>query len=170
MSQDTNRKMKDSGIPWIGSIPDDWEVCFTKQLMRNKGVKGFPNEQVLSLYREYGVVPKDSRDDNHNVTSEDTASYKLVEVGDFIINKMKAWQGSMGISAYRGIISPAYYICRFTNDKVHRRYIHYLLRTETYKRESQTFHWIACWTMGLEHRRFPTYSRNSSSSPHPAAH
>ncbi len=128
-------KFKDSGIPWIGMIPDDWEVCFTKQLMRNKSVKGFPNEQVLSLYREYGVVPKDSRDDNHNVTSEDTASYKLVEVGDFVINKMKAWQGSMGISAYRGIISPAYYICRFTNDNVNRRYIHYLLRNETYKTE-----------------------------------
>ena len=135
MSQDTNRKMKDSGIPWIGMIPFDWEVCFTKQLMRNKSIKGFPDEQVLSLYREYGVVPKDSRDDNHNVTSEDTASYKLVEVGDFVINKMKAWQGSMGISAYRGIISPAYYICRFTSDNVNRRYIHYLLRNETYKTE-----------------------------------
>lgn len=116
-------------------IPFDWEVCFTKQLMRNKSIKGFPDEQVLSLYREYGVVPKDSRDDNHNVTSEDTASYKLVEVGDFVINKMKTWQGSMGISAYRGIISPAYYICRFTSDNVNRRYIHYLLRNETYKTE-----------------------------------
>ena len=129
------RKMKNSGIPWIGMIPSDWEVCFTKQLMRNKSIKGFPDEQVLSLYRDYGVVPKDSRDDNHNVTSEDTATYKLVEVGDFVINKMKAWQGSMAISAYRGIISPAYYICRFTNESVNRRYIHYLLRNETYKTE-----------------------------------
>ena len=128
-------KMKESGIPWIGMIPSDWEVCFTKQLMRNKSIKGFPDEQVLSLYRDYGVVPKDSRDDNHNVTSEDTATYKLVEVGDFVINKMKAWQGSMAISAYRGIISPAYYICRFTNESVNRRYIHYLLRNETYKTE-----------------------------------
>ncbi len=135
MSQNNNRKMKDSGIPWIGMIPSDWEVCFTKQLMRNKSIKGFPDEQVLSLYRDYGVVPKDSRDDNHNVTSEDTATYKLVEVGDFVINKMKAWQGSMAISAYRGIISPAYYICRFTNESVNRRYIHYLLRNETYKTE-----------------------------------
>ena len=135
MVQDNNRRMKDSGIPWIGMIPSDWEVCFTKQLMRNKSIKGFPDEQVLSLYRDYGVVPKNSRDDNHNVTSEDTATFKLVEVGDFVINKMKAWQGSMAISAYRGIISPAYYICRFTNESVNRRYIHYLLRNETYKTE-----------------------------------
>lgn len=129
-----SRAVKDSGIPWIGEIPNHWETCFIKQIMRNKSVKGFPNEQVLSLYREYGVVPKDSRDDNHNITSDDTSSYKLVDAGDFVINKMKAWQGSMAVSDYRGIISPAYYICRFTAP-VYKRYIHYLLRNETYKAE-----------------------------------
>ena len=102
-----NRELKDSAIPWIGDIPKDWTVCFIKQIMRNKSIKGYPDEMVLSLYRDYGVVPKDSRDDNHNVTSEDTSSYKFVEVGDFVINKMKAWQGSMAVSDYQGIISPA---------------------------------------------------------------
>lgn len=129
-----SRAMKDSGIPWIGEIPSRWDTCFIKQVMRNKSVKGYPDEQVLSLYRDYGVVPKDSRDDNHNVTSEDTSGYKLVDVGDFVINKMKAWQGSMAVSGYRGIISPAYYICRFTAP-VYKKYIHYLLRNETYKAE-----------------------------------
>ena len=130
-----SRAMKDSGIPWIGEIPKDWEVCFIKQIMRNKSIKGYPNEMVLSLYRDYGVVPKDSRSDNHNVTSEDTSSYKFVEVGDFVINKMKAWQGSMAVSEYRGIISPAYYICRFTSTDINKRYIHYLLRNDSYKTE-----------------------------------
>ena len=127
--------MKNSGIPWIGEIPKGWTVCFIKQIMRNKSIKGYPDEMVLSLYRDYGVVPKNSRDDNHNVTSEDTSSYKFVEVGDFVINKMKAWQGSMAVSDYQGIISPAYYICRFTTDDIDRRYIHYLLRNDTYKAE-----------------------------------
>lgn len=130
-----SRAMKDSGIPWIGEIPKGWDTLKIKQVMRNKSIKGFPNETVLSLYRDYGVVPKDSRDDNHNVTSEDTSSYKLVEIGDFVINKMKAWQGSMAVSQYRGIISPAYYICHFKNDGVDRRYIHYLLRNDSYKAE-----------------------------------
>ena len=128
-------EMRNSGIPWIGDIPKDWTVCFIKQIMRNKSIKGYPDEMVLSLYRDYGVVPKDSRDDNHNVTSEDTSSYKFVEVGDFVINKMKAWQGSMAVSDYQGIISPAYYICRFINNEIDRKYIHYLLRNDTYKAE-----------------------------------
>ena len=130
-----NREMKNSGIPWIGDIPKDWDVCLIKQIMRNKSIKGYPNEIVLSLYRDYGVIPKDSRSDNHNVTSEDTSSYKFVEVGDFVINKMKAWQGSMAVSDYQGIISPAYYICRFTTNEIDRKYIHYLLRNDTYKAE-----------------------------------
>lgn len=129
------REMKNSGIPWIGEIPEGWKMCFIKQIMRNKSIKGFPNERVLSLYRDYGVVPKDSRDDNHNVTSDDTSSYKLVDDGDFVINKMKAWQGSMAVSEYRGIISPAYYICRFTTTDINKRYIHYLLRNDSYKTE-----------------------------------
>lgn len=129
-----SRAMKESGIPWIGEIPSHWETCLIKQIMRNKSIKGFPDEQVLSLYREHGIVPKDSRDDNHNVTSEDTSGYKLVDVGDFVVNKMKAWQGSMAVSDYRGIISPAYYVCNFISSP-QKKYIHYLLRNETYKAE-----------------------------------
>jgi len=132
---DRNVKMKDSGIPWIGEIPKEWETFKIKQLLKNKSVKGFPNERVLSLYRDLGIVYKDSRDDNHNVTSEDTSSYKLVDVGDFVLNKMKAWQGSMAVSNYRGIISPAYYICTFNRSDVCKRYVHYLLRNDTYKPE-----------------------------------
>ena len=128
------RAMKDSGIPWIGLIPQGWKVLPIRAIMRNKSIRGYANEVVLSLYRDWGVVPKNSRDDNHNVTSEDTSTYKFVEKGDFVINKMKAWQGSMAVSDYQGIISPAYYICSFT-EIVERRYIHHLLRNETYKAE-----------------------------------
>lgn len=130
-----SRAMKESGIAWIGEIPEDWEVCKIKQVMRNKSIKGYPQEQVLSLYRDYGVIPKNSRDDNHNVTSEDTSTYKFVEIGDFVMNKMKAWQGSMAVSNYQGIISPAYYICQFTTNDIDRQYIHYLLRNDSYKAE-----------------------------------
>ena len=127
-----NRKMKDSGIAWMGEIPEEWEVCKLKPFLKWKSIKGFGNETVLSLYRDLGVVPKDSRDDNHNVTSLDTDSYKLVEVGDFVINKMKAWQGSMAISNYRGIVSPAYHICSIESNKIYKPYFHHLMRNKSY--------------------------------------
>ena len=67
-----NRPMKDSGIEWIGQIPEGWKVSLLKYSIRWKSEKGQPDETVLSLYRDYGVIPKDSRDHNHNVTTLDT--------------------------------------------------------------------------------------------------
>lgn len=126
------REMKDSGIEWIGEIPREWEISLLKYSIKWKSVKGYGQETILSLYRDYGVVIKDSRDDNHNVTSLDTDTYKFVEIGDFVINKMKAWQGSMAVSNYNGIISPAYHVCQIINPNVFKRYFHHLMRNQLY--------------------------------------
>lgn len=126
------REMKDSGVEWIGVIPSHWKVSKIKQVIRWKSVKGQPDLPVLSLYRDYGIIPKDSRDDNHNVTSLDTSSYKVVECGDLVINKMKAWQGSLAVSEYNGIVSPAYHICQITSKNICKKYLHYLLRDVSY--------------------------------------
>lgn len=122
------RELKESGIEWIGKVPKQWLVEKVKfHLVRNEP-KNPGNQKVLSVYREYGVIPKDSRDDNHNVTSEDTSKYKYVRKGNLVINKMKAWQGSMGISDYEGIVSPAYFIYHFIDNKLTPKYLHYLFR------------------------------------------
>lgn len=126
------REMKDSGIEWVEAIPNHWRVSKIKQIVRWKSVKGQPDLPVLSLYRDYGVIPKDSRDDNHNVTSLDTSGYKVVEHGDLVINKMKAWQGSLAVSEYNGIVSPAYHICKITSENICKKYLHYLLRDASY--------------------------------------
>ncbi len=121
-------EMKDSGIEWIGGIPNHWEIDRIKYHLRRNEPRNPGNTIVLSVYREYGVIPKDSRDDNHNVTSEDTSKYKFVRKGNLVINKMKAWQGSLAVSQYEGIVSPAYFIYEFTDDRLNKKYFHYLLR------------------------------------------
>ncbi|WP_086303906.1 restriction endonuclease subunit S [Campylobacter devanensis] len=148
-----NRPMKDSGIEWIGEIPQDWKAATLKHYITWKSKKGCPDETVLSLYRDYGVIPKDSRDDNHNVTSIDTSDYKVVDVGDFVINKMKAWQGSMAISKYRGIISPAYHICTVNSTNIDLMYFHYLLRNKSYLPEYtrlSTGMRVGQWDLGFD--------------------
>ena len=121
--------MKDSGIEWVGQIPEHWGVDKVKYHLRRYEPRNPGNQEVLSVYREYGVIPKDSRDDNYNVTSEDTSKYKYVKPGNLVINKMKAWQGSMGVSEYEGIVSPAYFIYHFEDDLVVPKYLHYLFRS-----------------------------------------
>ncbi|MBZ4030720.1 restriction endonuclease subunit S [Ligilactobacillus salivarius] len=131
---DPNVPMKDSGIEWIGEIPETWEVVKIKYYLSRNDIKNHPDEEVLSVYRDYGVVPKNSRTDNHNVTSTDTTNYKYVIEGNLVINKMKAWQGSLAVSNYTGIVSPAYYVYQFKNSKLNKRYFHYLIRN-CYKSE-----------------------------------
>ena len=122
------KDMKYSGARWLGNIPADWNTNKLKYHLRRNEPKNPGNMVVLSLYRELGIIPKDSRDDNHNVTSEDTSKYKYVQIGDFVVNKMKAWQGSVAVSDYEGIVSPAYYVYNFTDDAFVKRYFHYLIR------------------------------------------
>ena len=129
------REMKDSNYGYLGIVPQSWKVDKIKYHLKALGMRNPGNAQVLSVYREYGVIPKDSRDDNHNVTSEDTSNYRYVRKGDFVINKMKAWQGSMAVSRYTGIVSPAYYVYQFTDDALNRGYFHYLLRGKLYAAE-----------------------------------
>ena len=122
---------KDSGVEWIGEIPSHWRNKKIWTLFRPVSRKNTEGEVNLSVYRDYGVIPRDSRDDNHNRVSEDTSNYKLVEVGDFVLNKMKCWMGSLGLSDYRGIVSPSYTVLTpLTGDN--HKFLHFLLRSNVY--------------------------------------
>lgn len=126
-----NAPMKDSGVEWLGEVPEHWQQKPIWSLFKRIKRTNFPTERLLSVYRDYGVIPKDSRDDNHNRASEDLTPYQLVCANDLVINKMKAWQGSIAISELRGIVSPAYYIYQ-PKAEYHSKYIHFLIRSAYY--------------------------------------
>ena len=125
-------KYKPTGIAWLPEVPEGWEVRKVRQLLTMVSRKGFPEKQLLSVTREQGVVVRDveSKEENHNFIPDDLSNYKLVEVGDFVINKMKAWQGSYGVSASEGIVSPAYYTCKLSG--VDRRFFSVAIRSKAY--------------------------------------
>jgi type I restriction enzyme, S subunit len=108
--------------------PDSWRRVPLWTLVRRIERRGHADAERLSLYRDHGVVPTNSRDDNFNKPSEDLSTYKYVEVGDLVLNKMKTWQGSLAVSDFAGIVSPAYYVCKLSGE-VHPRFAHHLLRS-----------------------------------------
>lgn len=120
--------MKYSGNESIGLIPAHWTAVRLKSMFRQEKRTGNPHLQVLSVYRDFGVILKSARDDNHNKTPEDVSVYQLVRQGDLVINKMKAWQGSLGIAEDEGITSPDYAVFSPTHPQL-SRYIHHLLRS-----------------------------------------
>ena len=145
---------KNSGVEWLGDVPEHWQQKPIWSLFKRVKRTNFPTEHLLSVYRDYGVIPKDSRDDNHNRASEDLTPYQLVCVNDLVINKMKAWQGSIAISELKGIVSPAYYIYQ-PKTEYYSKYIHFLIRSayyiQSYKNYSKGIR-VNQWD--LEHEAF----------------
>lgn len=115
--------------------PPGWERQPAWMVLTPVKRTGHVTEDVLSVYRDHGVVPKSSRSDNHNRTPENLDAYQLVETGDVVFNKMKAWSGSVGVSSHRGIVSGDYLVCRTDSSLVDHRFLHYLLRSRPFFEE-----------------------------------
>lgn len=105
-----------------------WRTLPIRALYQRKELRNRPDLPLLSVYRDLGVVPRDGREDNHNRPGEDLAVYKVVTRGDLVLNKMKTWQGSIGVSDHVGIVSPAYFVGVPISD-VDQRFAHHLFRS-----------------------------------------
>ena len=125
-------RFRPTGIPWIPEVPEHWEMRKLRHFIEIISEKNHPQEPLLSIVRDQGVILRDitSKEENHNAIPDDLSGYKLIEKGHFAINKMKAWQGSYGVSSYRGIVSPAYYTCRLNFE--HKAYFNLAIRSDAY--------------------------------------
>jgi type I restriction enzyme S subunit len=108
-------KYKESGSKWLGTVPVSWEVRNLRTLISPRSERDRADLPLLSVAREKGVFVRSLTDagENHNVIPEDLSNYKVARAGNLVINKMKAWQGSMGIAPCDGIVSPAYFVFDF---------------------------------------------------------
>ena len=125
----------ETNTDWLGDMPSHWNVIPVGRLFRRIKRTNQVNKELLSVYRDFGVIPTSSRDDNFNKPSEDLSPYQLVEYNDLVMNKMKTWQGSIAVSEFEGIVSPAYFVYKPLDilfDVAHPRYVHYLLRNPMY--------------------------------------
>jgi len=124
--------MKDSGVPWLEEIPVSWDIRKLRGILRRVTERNRPELPLLSVVRERGVIRRDtsSEEDNHNFIPDDLSNYKVVRPGQFAMNKMKAWQGSYGVSEHEGIVSPAYFV--FNLAGVEGRFFHMAIRSRAY--------------------------------------
>ncbi|MGJ8530527.1 restriction endonuclease subunit S [Maritalea sp.] len=113
-----HERFKPSGFDWIGDIPDSWNVEKLGSALTEVSEKNCRDLPLLSITREQGVIRRDvnNQDSNHNFIPDDLSGYKLLLKGQFGMNKMKAWQGSYGVSEHTGIVSPAYYVFDFVRE------------------------------------------------------
>lgn len=104
--------MKDSGIEWIGDIPEEWEVKriqwgLTEVIKKNDPIKA---ENILSLTKDKGVIPYEDKGNLGNKSKANLADYKLAYRNSIVMNSMNVIIGSVGLSDYFGCVSPVYYV------------------------------------------------------------
>lgn len=122
--------MKSAGIDWIDDIPEHWELRKVKHIFKliMEASEKNNSHELLSIYAAIGVRPRKDLAEKGNKAST-TDGYWFVKKGDFIVNKLLAWMGAIGLSEYDGVTSPAYDILRPSVD-MDSYFYHYLFRTK----------------------------------------
>lgn len=119
-----------TGVEWLPTLPPGWALRPLWSMFERVKDVDHPDERMLSVFRDHGVVSKDSRE-NLNQTAENRSIYQLVHPGWLVTNRMKAWQGSVGISPLRGIVS-GHYICFAPKHREDQRYLNWMFRSAPY--------------------------------------
>lgn len=105
---DPRAPLRDSGIPWLGTIPAHWNTERSKWLFRERDERSVTGEEeMLTVSHITGVTPRSEKDVNM-FEAETNEGYKLCFAGDLVINTLWAWMGAMGVANVNGIVSPAY--------------------------------------------------------------
>ena len=151
---DPDVPMKDSGIEWIGKIPEGWEVVRIKncyKLRDEKSYEDISKVNLISLYTDLGVVQNKDiiyKTGNKAVSAE---GYKKVYKDDIVVNIILCWMGAIGMSEYYGVTSPAYDVYS-PLDGIYSKYYHYLFRTKEFNGQCYKY------GRGIMMMRWRTYS------------
>ncbi|TVM17096.1 restriction endonuclease subunit S [Oceanidesulfovibrio indonesiensis] len=137
---------KDSGVEWLGKVPTHWELVRNIGLFEERNEKGSPDAELLAVTILYGVLKQSDLaeiTDRKNTASDDKSNYKLVREGDLVYNKMRMWQGAIGISPQDGIVSPAYIVLK-PSTEINNRFFFYQFKTPGFISESGRFSYGLC--------------------------
>ncbi len=132
-----NVTMKDSGIEWIGKIPEHWQLKQFRHILQERNEKNSPikSTERLSLSIDLGVTLYSEKTTNLDRYKDDFEQYKLAYEGDLVMNSMNMIVGATGVSEYFGCISPAYYtFYDNSNDHATAKFCEHIFRSKTMMR------------------------------------
>ena len=129
---------RDSGVEWLGNVPQHWGIRRNKWLFRERNATGFGSLPILEVSLHKGVRVRDMDIGQRKQRIVDRNRYKRAKKGDIAYNTMRMWQGSVGVVPVDGLVSPAYVVARpVMIGEAH--YYAYLFRTRGYKRSVKLY-------------------------------
>ncbi len=132
---DPNAPLRDSGFPWQPFIPSNWQIVRNRFLFRERDERGFPELPILEVSIHTGVTIRAFSGTQIEQRSDDLSAYKRALKGDIVFNKMRMWQGAVGVAPIDGLVSPDYTVATVNEDRLDPHYFVALCRTEGYRLE-----------------------------------
>lgn len=134
-------RYKDSGVAWLGEVPEHWAVLSCRAIVHERTAKnaGAECQDYLSLMANIGIIPYAEKGDIGNKKPEDLSKCKIVRRGDFVINSMNYGIGSYGISDYDGVCSPVYIVLQAQNRVVESRFAFRIFENRAFQTFAQSF-------------------------------
>lgn len=106
-----------------------WKPFTLGQLFTERTESGLDSDALLSITMADGVISQEDVG-RRDSSTEDKSKYKLILPGDIGYNTMRMWQGVCGLSALRGIVSPAYTVVTPIESRIHARYAFHLFKSK----------------------------------------
>jgi type I restriction enzyme S subunit len=128
---------KNSGVAWLGKIPEHWECIRMKHLYKDVSIKNRPNELLSSVTQDRGVIPRDWIESRMVMPSGNLESFKYIAKEDFAIS-LRSFEGGLEYCYHDGIISPAYTVLKKKKDNLSPFFYKYLFKSISFISELQT--------------------------------
>jgi hypothetical protein len=129
--------LKDSGVEWIGQVPEHWEVKKMKFLFKDTSIKNKPDATLLSVTQNRGVIPRNWLEERTVMPSGNLETFKFIQKDDFAIS-LRSFEGGLEICHHDGIISPAYTVLKYDKKFLNNGYYKYLFKCQKFISEMQT--------------------------------
>lgn len=127
---------KDSGVEWLGEIPEHWKFIRMKHLFKDHSEKNKPEAELLSVTQSQGVIPRTWVENRMVMPLGNLESFKFIQKGDFAIS-LRSFEGGLEYCYHDGIISPAYTVLK-SRRKHNSQYYKYLFKCFSFISEIQT--------------------------------
>ncbi|MEA5479083.1 restriction endonuclease subunit S [Pseudanabaena galeata UHCC 0370] len=127
-----NVSMRDSGIEWIGKIPEHWKVVQNRYIFQEQNQRSANGDEIhLSMSQKLGLVPSDELE-SKTLQSESYEGAKLCLKTDLVLNRLKAHLGVFSVAPCDGLVSPDYSVFRLRNQSMTSKYFEHLFKTAIY--------------------------------------
>lgn len=120
---------KNSGVEWLGKVPEHWRIVRTKDIFNHRKEEALDDDEIVTAFRDGQVTLRKNRRTDGFTNSLKEHGYQHINSGDLVIHEMDAFAGAIGVSDSSGKSTPVYTVCYSKNKNINHHFYSHFFRT-----------------------------------------